>query len=298
MAIGLITYQDASRREDLLDVVTNVSPSETPLLSGLPMGSKATQTLHEYAQDVYAAYSDNAATEGSEFTVADLVAPTRDNNVTQIFKKDILVSETEAVVDGVENAWSYQLNKGMVELAKDIELAFMAGSRASGSSGVSRRLQGVINSLTSNATTRASGSSLGEVAFNDIMNMIWNNTGEVANEIYVGGTLKRDISGFTASSTKNVDAADKRLINSVDIYVSDFGVHKIFLHRNVPNGANAKMLVAINPKYHRQSWLRAPKQEAIAKSGDHRRASLVAEGTLENTSKGGATGAAVGGFTS
>lgn len=45
MAIGLITYQDGSRREDLIDVVTNVSPKETPLLTGLPMGPAAKQTL-------------------------------------------------------------------------------------------------------------------------------------------------------------------------------------------------------------------------------------------------------------
>lgn len=51
MPIGLITYQDASRREDLVDVITNISPSETPLLSGLGEGSEATQTLHEWLVD-------------------------------------------------------------------------------------------------------------------------------------------------------------------------------------------------------------------------------------------------------
>jgi len=60
MAIGLITYQDASRREDLIDVVSNVSPSETPLLSGLPMGSPANNTLHQYTTDTFTTYSDNA----------------------------------------------------------------------------------------------------------------------------------------------------------------------------------------------------------------------------------------------
>jgi hypothetical protein len=301
MAIGLITYQDTSRREDLADIVTNISPKETPLLSGLPSGRTATQTLHEFAQDAFAAYSDNAQAEGSDFSAVDLVAPTRDNNITQIFKKQVRVSGTEAEVNGVVDAWNYQLNKNMTELSKDIELAYMAGSRASGSSGVARRLQGVINALTSNATTRASGSSLGEVAFNDIMQMIWGNTGVVATEVYVGAALKRDISGFTAGSTKfaRIDDGDKRLVNSVDVYESDFGIHKIFKHRNVPVGANALTLVAINPEYHKKSWLtgRSPKMEDIAKTGDHRSAELIAEGTLEHTAKGGADGAAVGGFT-
>ncbi len=298
MAIGLITYQDTTRREDLMDVVTNISPKETPLLSGLSSGEKATSTLHEYTQDSFADYSDNAQVEASDFSAVDLTQPTRANNICQIFKKQVQISETEIAVNGVTNPWNYQLEKAMTEFAKDVELAFMAGSRASGNSGVARRMAGVINSLTSNATTRNSGSSLGEVAFNDIMNMIWNSTGEVATEVYVGGTLKRDISGFTASNTKNVAADDKRLVNSVDVYISDFGVHKIFLHRNVPNGANAKMLVAINPKYHRQSWLRAPKTDPIAKIGDYRRSQIIGEGTLEHRAYGGLTGAAVGGFTS
>lgn len=296
MAIGLITYMDASRREDLLDVVTNVSPAETPLLKGLPTGKGATQTLHEYAVDSFAAAADNAAAEGSEFAAVDHTAPTRSNNVTQIFSDNIQVSGTEAVVDGVVNAESYQMNKTLVEHAKDIELALMAGSRASGSSGVARRMTGIINALTTNATTRASGSSLGETAFNDIMEMIYGSSNEVAGEVYVGSTLKRDISGFTAGTTKNTMADERSLTNVVSVYESDFGVHKIFLHRNVPSGANAKMLVAINPKYHLKSYLRPTKVEEMGKTGDNTKKMIITEMTLEH--RGQATGASVGGFTS
>ncbi len=297
MPIGLITYMDGSRREDLIDIVTNISPKDTPLLSGLPTGPAATQTLHEFAQDAFADYTDNAQSEGFDFSAVNLSAPTRANNICQIFGKAVRVSRTEMKVSGVVPAWNYQLDKAMTEISKDIELAYMQGTRASGSSGTGRRMAGVIAALTSNATARLSGSSLGEVTFNDIMALIYASTGEVATEVYVGATLKRDISGFTAGNTKNVDITDKRLINSVDVYVSDFGIHKIFLHRNVPNGANDKSLVAINPKYHRKSWLDPVKMTPIAKTGDHESAQIVGEGTLEHLSKGGATGAYVSGFT-
>jgi len=296
MAAGLITYMDGSRREDLLDVVTNVSPAETPLLSGLPMGGKAMQTLHEYTTDVFASSADNAQIEGADFAVTDLVQPTRANNVTQIARKNIQISGTEEVVDGVVSVTAYQTNKGVKEHAKDIELAYMAGSRASGSSGVGRRMTGVINALTTNASTRASGSSLGEVAFNDIMELIYGSSNEVATEVYCGATLKRDISGFTAGSTKNVMADEKRLINAVAVYESDFGIHKIFLHRDVPAGANAKGLVAINPDYHRQSWLRPTYVKPLASTGDSERKMILSEGTLEH--RGEATGAYIDGFTS
>jgi len=260
------------------------------------MGKKATQTLHEYTTATFAASADNAQSEGAGFTAVDLTQPSRSNNVTQIFIDDVQVSETEKVVDGVTNANSYQMNKNLVEHSKDIDLAYMAGSRASGASGVARRMTGVINALTTNSSTRASGSSLGETTFNDIMELIWNSTNEVATEIYTGGTLKRDISGFTAGNTKNISADDKRLVNSVDVYQSDFGLHKVFLHRDVPNGANAKGLVAINPKYHNKSFLRPTTATPIAKEGDRDRTQIVTEGTLEH--KGEATGSYVDGFTS
>jgi hypothetical protein len=107
-----------------------------------------------------------------------------------------------------------------------IELAFMTGqSRTSGgSTTLARRLTGIIGAITTNATARNSGSSLGEVIFNDIMTLIWAGTGEVATEVYVGSTLKRDISGFTAGSTKFTDTSgDRRLFNAWSVYESDFG---------------------------------------------------------------------------
>jgi hypothetical protein len=188
--------------------------------------------------------------------------------------------------------------KNMVEHAKDIELALVAGSRASGSSGVARQLVGVINSISTNATARNSGASLGETTFNDIMEMIYQATDQVADEIYVGGTLKRDISGFTAGTTKNMDQEDRRLIRPVDVYESDFGLHKIFLHRNVPNGANAKALLAINSKYEKIAWLsgRRTKFERLSKDGDRERGQIVSELTSEHRAQ--AANAYVSGFTS
>lgn len=295
MAIGLITYQDGSRREDLIDVVTNISPSETPLLSGLPMGSAATQTLHEYTTDTYAAAADDAAAEAAGFTAVDLTQPSRSNNICQIFKEDILVSETEIAVRGVVEPYNYQIQKNMVQHAKNIELALMAGSKASGSSGVARRLAGVINGITTNSSTRNSGASLGEADFENVMQLIWNSTGYVATEVYVGATLRRDISGFTTAVTRFIAEDDKKLVKPVDVYESNFGVHKIYLHRNVPNGANALALVAINPNFWRKSYLRPTHLLPLAPDGDRRRGSVISELTLEN--RGEAASAVILGYT-
>ena len=158
-------------------------------------------------------------------------------------------------------------------------------------------MEGVINSISTNATTRASGSSLGETTFNDIMDLIKASTDMVADEVYVGTTLKRDISAFTANSTRNVDATDKRLVNSVDVYDGDFGVHKIFWHRNITNSANAKELLAIRNETHALSWFDKMSVTRLpSESVDRSRAQIMAKLTLEN--RGEAAGAFVDGFTS
>lgn len=274
----------------------NISPRETPLLSGLEDGKNATQTLHEYPTATFASAADNASVESRAFAAVDLTQPSRASNNTQIFTDDLSIGGTEAKVDGVVDAWDFQIDKNLIEHAKDIELAIMAGSRASGSSGTARRMTGIINALTTNASTRNSGASLGETTFNDIMELIWASTNQTATEVYCGATLKRDISGFSGDATKNVDADDKRLVRSVDVYESDFGLSKIFLHRNVPSGSNAKMLVAINPKYVRKSYLRPTNVEDMGRDGDRERKEIITEMTIEH--RGEATGAAIGGFTS
>ena len=298
MAIGLITYMDGSRREDLTDIVTNVAPQETPLLSMLGRGPDAKQTLHEYPVDSFAASADNAQAEGFDHSAVDHTQPTRGNNVTQIFGDNITVSATEAVVDGVTNALQYQVGKAMVEHAKDIELALMAGSRASGASGVARRMTGIINGLTTNATTMASASTLTEAIYNDVMELVYGSTDQLPDMVFVGSKLKRAISGFAGASAGaiTIPAAEIARYNKVDFYEGDFGRQRIMLHREVPNTAAGRSLVAINSAYHKLSYLRPTKITDMGKTGDSVKKQIVTELTLEH--RGEKTGAVVNRFAS
>lgn len=120
MAIGAITYDDTTRREDLVDVLTNISPDDTPLLSSFKSVS-VSNTLHEYLQDTLAAGGDNAQVEAVAYTVADPTQPTRLNNNTQVFADFVQVSETQMVVDhaGMTDPMKYQITKQLKEHAKD-----------------------------------------------------------------------------------------------------------------------------------------------------------------------------------
>jgi len=244
MPIGLITPNDQGKTmvEDVSNIIVNISYSTTPFYSSCGE-AQATNTLHNWLTDTYASSADNAQSEGYTTAYTDPVVPSRSPNIVQLFGKDVRVSNTEMRVAhyGMRDPYAYQLEKKMVELARDIEKALIAGTTASGSSGVARRLNGAIALITTNATTRNSGTSLSETEFNDTLESIYDNgTDLTVDKCFVGAALKRAISGYTAGSTKFTYAEGKRLYNTVGIYESDFGVVAMFLEREVPTTAGNK----------------------------------------------------------
>lgn len=233
------TYEDGNRLEDTEDLVLQLSPTDTPFTSGLPR-TKCSGTLHEWPEDTLASRGDNAVVEGSEFNYPTLTAPSRVFNITQIFDKAYQVSSTTRWVKGagVDDMFVYQGVKAMLELSNDVEHAFLRGSRASGNASTPRRLGGIINFVTTNATTVASGTKLTEDFFNGMMQQIWEQGGEV-DEVYVGARLKRVINKYTDGVTKNVAMDDARIRNSIDIYESEFSNVVLFKSRDIPSTTNS-----------------------------------------------------------
>lgn len=280
MAIGLNTHMDTTRKEDVVDLVTNVDFKSTPFISMVGEGT-AYNTLHEWQTDTYDASADNAIAEGSDATVVDLTQPDRTNNVVQMFRKVITVSDTESAIPhyGMGDPFTYQTQKKMVELARDLEKAAIAGTRASGNSGVARRMNGAVALISTNKTARASGTSLSETEFNDIVSGIYDGgTDENVTDVFVGSFLKRAISGYTDGVQKNIDVERKRMVRVVDIYESDFGQHAIHLSREVPStGA-----LAVDISKWRLDYLvnRRFAMEPLAKTGSSTKGMIEGEVTL------------------
>ncbi len=285
MPIGLITLNDQTMVDDVTDFVTNIDFESTPFYSGIGESS-ATNTLHEWLVDSLDSSAHNAAIEGNVVSHTDLTQPTRSNNVVQLFQKDVRVSNTQQRVAhyGMNDPYTYQLNKKMKELARDIEKALIAGTRASGNSGVARQLNGAIALITTNKTARASGTSLSETEFNDMLQGIYDNGTDVSvDKVFTGATLKRAISGYTANSTKNVNASDMKLYNTVGVYESDFGVLSVHLEREIPSGANAKGILGIDSSKWRVAYLTdgRPQHIPLATTGSAKQGMLETELTLE-----------------
>lgn len=287
MPIGLFTGQDQGKTmvEDVKDLITNVDFESTPFYSSIGE-STAQNTLHQWLVDSYASSADNAQAEGSDMVFTDITPPSRQSNIVQLFQKDVRVSNTEQRVAhyGMNDPYTYQLQKKMKEMARDIEKALVAGTRASGDSGVARRMNGAIALITTNKTARASGTSLTEAEFNDIMQGIYDSGTDISvDKVFTGATLKRGISAYTAGSTKFTQAEGLKLYNTVSVYESDFGVHTVYLEREVPSTGGSRGLLAVDSSKWKVAYLTdgQPQHIPLATIGSAKRGMLEAELTLE-----------------
>ena len=258
MPTGLFhTDNVIGNREDLSDVITNISPTETPFLSSIRR-VPASGIFHEWQTVTLAAAATagaNAIAEGASAAPASGNTTTRIGNRCQIFEKVMRVSNTQMSVSsaGRNDEWAFQMDLKAKELVRDIESQLVLSSAAAAgdtTADTARQLQGWGMSDITNATagflssnvesqlTTASDTgtrkNLTETVFNNLLQTIWNSGGN-PDTVYVGGYNKRVISNFSANATRqsSVDFGDKKLNAAVEVYESDFGMIKIRLSRYV-----------------------------------------------------------------
>lgn len=280
-----ITYEAIGNREDLSDIVTNISPMDTLFLNKFGK-VKATATNHEFLTDSLANAATNAKIEAADYSFTKPASRTRLQNYTQIFATPVEVSDTQRAVDtaGLEDEFVYQMTKKMKEHARDIELALVTGTGASGASGTARELKGVLGWISTNNTTGTGtgNEALTEGMFNDTLQAIWSEGG-MPDAAFANGFQKRTISGFTASNTRNIDADEKEVVRGLDVYDSDFGRIKIYAHRYMTTSVVAILQVDL----WKVATLRPTKKVDVAKVGSATRAVVETELTLESREEAG-----------
>jgi hypothetical protein len=272
-------------REDLLDVITNISPEETPFLSRFGK-AKASNRYHEWLTDSLASATENTNIEGGDYTFSKASSRTRVGNYTQIFVNPVEVSDTQRDIDtaGMEDEFAYQMAKAMKEHARDIEYGLVNGTGYSGESGSARELKGVLAWLTTNVETGTGtgDEDLTEDMFNDLLQSIWDEGGSPTTA-YANGYQKRQISDFTGGATKNIDSDEKEVVRGVDVYDSDFGRIKIVPHRFM----TTSVVSVLQDDLWKVATLRPTKKVDVAKVGSATRAVIETELTLESRQEAG-----------
>lgn len=275
------TYTAIGNREDLIDVIVNITPTKTPVLS-MTESVRAMATLHEWQTDALAAPAANAAIEGDDSSAAAVGVTTRLNNYTQILTKNFIISGTQEVVRkaGRSSEVGYQIQKLTKELATDIEYALVINASAvSGAAGTARQLKGLSGFITTNASTSASNRALTAALLDANLQTVWAAGGD-PDVILSGGAQKVAIAGFT-QNTRYISAEAAKVVNAVDIYQSSFGTLKTVLS-HVMNSGQANTLYNLDMSYFRKAWLRPVGLAELARTGDSRKFQLVAELTLES----------------
>lgn len=276
------TYTAVGNREDLIDIITNISPTKTPFMS-LTGSGRATARTHEWLTDSLASPASNAHIEGDETASSSITAPSRLLNYTQILKKVFTVTSTQEAVDkaGRTSEIGYQLQNKMKELATDIEFALVVNSAAvSGATGTARQMKGVNGWITTNVSTAGTARDLTATVLDALLSQVWAAGGN-PDHILCGGFQKIKIAGFTGN-TRWVAAEKNAVYNSVDVYQSPFGTLTVVPEyvMNATNNLNG-VVFAVEINKWRKAWLRPIVSEKLAKTGDGEKYHIVAELTLE-----------------
>lgn len=282
LAGTLHTYSETVLREDILDVIQDISPDMNYLTTVLGT-EPVSQRYHQWAEMYISRDTSNAKTvEGNDATFSDLTTATMRGNWTQIIEKTFAVSETEIAVNKVspKDAYAREMGYAMRRWKNSAEFAIVRGTMASGSSGVARETHGFINQVKDNGgalyTAYASGTSLSETLFNTIIQKSWNATdGYVVDLILTTGTGKQDISNFTAGNTQNIPADDKRLVKAISVYESDFGIHEIRAHKDMPS--TTRSLLGLRKELCKVGYLRKPGHKRLADTGDNSKGMINGE---------------------
>ena len=239
MPTNFETYDATAIREELSDVIYDISPTETPFLSSITKKGSVSNTKFEWQTDALAtAVKTNYHAEGAAVGTAATTATTRLNNYTQISKKVVEVTGTQDKVNnaGKKSEMAHQLAKASKELKRDMEMSLLADNAAvAGSSGTARETQGAANFITTNVTDAGTSGSHAAVVEADITAVAENtwDAGGTPSTILLGATNKKLITAMSgrATQTQSVVDENKSIYNAVDVYVSDFGTFNIMLDR-------------------------------------------------------------------
>ena len=116
------TYGAIGIREDLSNIIYNISPTDTPFLNGCGRGT-ADNTLFEWQTDTLKTAAANLQIEGNDYTSTAATEPRRLSNYTQISATQVQSSGTAEAVDfaGRKSTQAYQLAKRAKELKRNME---------------------------------------------------------------------------------------------------------------------------------------------------------------------------------
>src|SRR6056300_338284 len=295
------SYDAVGIREDLRDVIYNISPEETPFLSKCKK-SKATNTYHEWQTDTLRSSAANAHIEGDATTAEARTATTRLGNYTQIFKNAVVIPDTDEGLDkaGRAKEMAYQMLKVAKEQKLDIEKALFANNaRVAGNSTTARELAGAPAWMITNTDFGANEgadptgdgtdartdettalTAFSQTKFDGVMQSIWEQGGN-PDVVYLSAFQMNKALGFTGMNNQRSTigasvGGTNSVVNAMDVYVTPWGTVEF-----MPTRENrSRDVFVMQSDMWKVGVLRPTKNTELARTGDSTRRQVITELTL------------------
>lgn len=303
---------DDNVREDLTDVIYNISPTEVPFQANSGRGN-ADNTLHEWQiDDLENVDTGNAAIDGADFGVDNSSRASRIGNFCQISIKYIAVSRRANIVNkaGRRSELAYQIAKKGKELRRDVEAIATQNQAALQGDSATASLTGSLGAWIRTNTDRGAGGTdpaLSGTTFGQPTTAAGDGTvraltedgilgllreaydeGGNPNMMMCGPQVKQRFSNymFTANARIATQRQDQGPVNrggisvvgAVDVYVSDFTVLDV-----VPNRFQRERdFWILDSEYWEIAYLDGYKTETIAKIGDAERRHILVDWSVKS----------------
>lgn len=295
-----LQYDVKGTREELSDLISNISPTDTPFLTSAGKGDKVDNTFFEWQTDALATPDlANAKLEGEDYDSAGLQPSTptvRLGNYCQISSKSAIVSGTNDATKkaGRSKEMPYQMAKRAAELKRDQESILLNNQAAvSGSSTVARTTGSLLAFLKTNVSFGATGlnpvyttvpnvirtdgtpRAFTETLLKTVAQMCYTSGGN-PDTIMLGPAQKQVFSTFAGIAAQRFNAKGAEpstVIGAADIYVSDFGNLAA-----VPNRFQRNQdAFLLDDEFYELRYLRDYRTSDLAKTGDAEKKLLLAE---------------------
>ena len=259
----LQTYQSGNNAEDVTNIVMNIDPADTPLLS-LMGESTADATYTQWPIEALSAVdTNNANIEGDDATIDASTTPTLVGNYCQLMDKTASVTTTQEAIKkyGVYKEMAKQMAKKSKELKRDMETTmFLNQARVVGAAGTAQKMRSLPSWLTSNVSRGATGANgsattaatdgtqrnFTETLLRGLIVTTITNADELPGYLFAGPANRANVSSqLTGNSTRFYELNEGTLNASISVYRSDYGPLKIVMDRF----QRERDMFLINPEY-------------------------------------------------
>ena len=295
------TYLAKGVREDLSNVIYNIDPSDTPIISAIGTRDVSQPTFDWQTEALPAVNLANNNVEGFTLTRQAAQPTVRLSNVCQISERDATVTGTMEASDhaGYKGAMAHQMALKGKALKRDMESILSQnqarnnGSDDGAGTETPRKTRAMESWIVTNASRGAGGSGsanettppvdsgsprdLAEDLLKSTLQLCYTNGAEPTMVVF-GPINKMNSSSFMGRLTARQSVGADVVQQKVTLYASDFGTLKFMPSRWV----RERSALLLDPEYWAVAYLRRFQTKEIAKIGDADTKMIISEWGLES----------------